>query len=58
MGIALVGESGIALLLALLFWDVFMFYVRLEEAVLGPIYGESYHAYCLKVSRYLGCQGE
>lgn len=54
LGIALLGNSGLALLLAAMFWLMFRIYVPLEEKYLEEIFGESYREYTTSVSRYFG----
>ncbi len=53
-GVALVGQSGMALLLALLFWLMFLFYVPIEEKFLGDVFGSEYGDYCTHTHRYFG----
>lgn len=53
-GIAVVGRSGLALLMAVLFWGTFRVYVAAEEAFLERTFGEPYRDYCASAHRYLG----
>lgn len=55
IGIALTGRSGVALMLASLFWLVIHFYiVNVEEKFLKQIFGNQYESYCATTPRYLG----
>jgi len=55
VGIALTGRSGVALMLAFLFWLVIHFYiVNVEEKLLIKIFGDSYESYCATTPRYFG----
>ena len=55
IGIALTGRSGVALMLASLFWLVIHFYiVNVEEKFLQKIFGDQYESYCATTPRYLG----
>lgn len=54
LGTAVLGRSGLALLLAGLFWGLFVFYVRLEEQYLGKVFDEKYHRYMQWSHRYFG----
>lgn len=53
-GIALAGRSGMALLMALLFWLMFRIYVPIEEEFLGDVFGSKYRDYCTHTHRYFG----
>lgn len=53
-GIALVGRSGLALLMAAVFWVTFRVYVSAEEAFLDRTFGKAYRDYCASTHRYLG----
>jgi protein-S-isoprenylcysteine O-methyltransferase Ste14 len=53
-GIALFGRSGLALLMAAVFWATFRAYVPAEEEFLKRIFGEAYLDYCASTHRYLG----
>jgi protein-S-isoprenylcysteine O-methyltransferase Ste14 len=54
LGTAVLGQSGFALLLAGLFWSLFVFYVRLEEQYLERVFGDKYHRYMQWSHRYFG----
>lgn len=54
VGIALIGRSGLALLMAALFWAAFRGYVVAEEAFLERIFGAEYRDYRARSHRYLG----
>lgn len=54
VGIGLLGRSGMALVLAVLFWLSFRFYLPEEERYLQRIFGDDYKGYCESTSRYLG----
>jgi protein-S-isoprenylcysteine O-methyltransferase Ste14 len=54
VGIALVGRSGLALLMAGVFWTAFRAYVVLEEAFLERIFGDEYRDYKAWSHRYFG----
>jgi protein-S-isoprenylcysteine O-methyltransferase Ste14 len=54
-GIAIIGRSGLALILSVLFGLAVHFYiVVLEEPYLEDIYGETYRKYRAKTARYFG----
>lgn len=53
-GMALLGQSGLALLLAALFWLVFIVYVRMEERYLEHVFGDQYRQYMRWSRRYFG----
>lgn len=53
-GIALVGNSALALLLAAIFWATFRVYVPAEEEFLKRTFGEAYLEYRTSTHRYLG----
>ncbi len=54
VGVALLGSSGLALLLAVLFWLSFQIYLPAEERLLEEIFGEAYRGYRSRTHRYLG----
>jgi protein-S-isoprenylcysteine O-methyltransferase Ste14 len=55
LGVALLGRSGLALVLVLLFGIVFHIYlVAVEEPYLKQMFGESYRRYRLNTPRYAG----
>lgn len=54
VGIALIGRSLLALLLAFFFWGLFLLYVPMEERYLEKLYGEEYRQYKRKTHRYFG----
>ena len=54
VGIALVGRSGLGLLLAAAFWVSFRAYVPAEERFLERIFGAEYRDYLARSHRYLG----
>lgn len=54
LGIALLGESGLAFALTVLFWAHFVIYVRLEEQFLGASFGDKYREYMSWSHRYFG----
>jgi protein-S-isoprenylcysteine O-methyltransferase Ste14 len=55
VGVALLGRSGFALLLSVLFGlAVHIYIVLLEEPYLEHVYGYTYRNYCAKTARYLG----
>jgi len=45
LGVTILGRSGLALLLTVLFWGLFVFYVPLEEQYLEDVFGEEYREY-------------
>jgi protein-S-isoprenylcysteine O-methyltransferase Ste14 len=53
-GIALLGDSGLALLLAAGFWAIFRAYVGYEEAHLARTFGAEYERYRRRTPRFLG----
>lgn len=53
-GVALAGRSGLALLMAAVFWVTFRVYVSAEEEFLERTFGEAYRDYCASTHRYLG----
>ncbi len=53
-GIAVIGESGFALILVLLFWTRFALYVPEEERQLEALFGEQYRDYFDNSHRYFG----
>jgi protein-S-isoprenylcysteine O-methyltransferase Ste14 len=53
-GIALVGHSALALLLAAAFWATFRAYLPAEEDFLKRTFGEAYLDYCASTNRYFG----
>jgi protein-S-isoprenylcysteine O-methyltransferase Ste14 len=55
LGISLVGRSGFAFLLTIIFIiGIHLYNVWLEEPYLERIFGEEYSVYRLKTSRYIG----
>lgn len=54
VGVALLGHSGFALLLAAIFWVMFFAYVPAEEAYLERIFGDEYRRYFAATPRVLG----
>lgn len=54
LGVALLGNSGLALLLAAMFWLMFRIYIPLEEKYLEQVFGAAYREYCAKTPRFLG----
>lgn len=55
IGIALTGRSGVALMLAFVFWFFIHFYiVNVEEEFLKKSFGNSYENYYATTPRYLG----
>ena len=54
LGTAVLGQSGLALLLTGLFWGLFVFYVRLEEQYLEKVFGDKYLRYMQWSHRYFG----
>jgi protein-S-isoprenylcysteine O-methyltransferase Ste14 len=54
VGLGLIGRSGYALLLALVFWGIFLAYVPSEEQLLERLYGDQYRRYRQRVPRILG----
>lgn len=54
VGAALLGRSGFALLLASVFWAMFLAYLPEEEAYLERIFGEEYRRYVASTPRLLG----
>jgi protein-S-isoprenylcysteine O-methyltransferase Ste14 len=54
IGVAVVGRSALALLMAALFWATFRAYVSAEEQFLERTFGEAYRDYCASTHRYLG----
>lgn len=52
--VGLISRSGLALLLAGVFWVIFIAYVPMEEKYLESIYGEGYRRYQERTNRYLG----
>jgi protein-S-isoprenylcysteine O-methyltransferase Ste14 len=57
-GIAVLGRSGLALLLLLLFWGIFLIYAGMEERHLERVFGEEYRRYRERTPRYLGFPGK
>ncbi len=53
-GIAIMGRSWLAVVLALGFWVLFHFYVVSEEAFLEDRFGREYREYCRRTRRYFG----
>jgi protein-S-isoprenylcysteine O-methyltransferase Ste14 len=54
VGLALIGRSALALLLAALFWISFRAYVPAEEKFLEHLFGAEYRGYRARSHRYLG----
>lgn len=54
VGVAILGRSGFALLLAGFFWAVFFAYVPSEERLLERIYGDEYRRYKAVAARVFG----
>ncbi len=54
LGFGVAARSGVALLLAGLFWLAFRSYLPLEEEVLRQRFGSEYEKYCKRVRRYFG----
>lgn len=55
IGFSIIGRSGLAVLLSVLFGLAVHFYiVKLEEPYLERIYGETYRKYRARTARYLG----
>ncbi len=54
IGIGLISRSGMALLLALAFWFLFIVYVPIEERYLESVYGDEYRRYKTNSHRYFG----
>ena len=54
LGTALLGRSGFALLLAALFWAMFLAYLPAEEKHLERVFGDEYRAYRSRTARFLG----
>lgn len=54
VGVGLVSRSLLALLMALVFWVMFVAYVPLEERYLEDLYGEAYREYQQRTYRYFG----
>lgn len=57
VGIALMGMSGAALLLALQFWVAFRIYIPSEEHYLERIFRDEWRRYCRSTPRFLGLPG-
>jgi protein-S-isoprenylcysteine O-methyltransferase Ste14 len=57
VGVGLVRESGMVLLLTLVFWVSYRLSLPLEEELLGRLYGEAYEAYRRRTHRYFGLPG-
>lgn len=57
VGVGLVRESGMVLLLALVFWLSFRLYLPLEEELLRRLFGEAYETYRHRTHRYFGPPG-
>jgi len=57
VGLALLGRSVLALLLAAVFWGSFRAYVPAEEKFLERIFGAEYRDYRARSHRYLGPPG-
>lgn len=54
LGASLASASGMALLLAALFWLSFGAYLPLEEELLERLYGDAYAPYRARTARYFG----
>ncbi len=54
LGVALLGQSGLALALAAFFWVLFRTYVPSEERYLERMLGEPYRRYRDRTPRFLG----
>ncbi|MFO8036068.1 MAG: isoprenylcysteine carboxylmethyltransferase family protein [Anaerolineales bacterium] len=54
IGVGLVSRSLLALLMALIFWVMFVAYVPIEEHYLEDLYGEAYREYKQRTYRYFG----
>ena len=54
LGFGVAARSGVALLLAGLFWLAFRSYLPLEEEMLRQRFGSEYEKYCKRVRRYFG----
>ena len=54
VGFGVAARSGVALLLAGLFWLAFRSYLPLEEEMLRQRFGSEYEEYCKRVRRYFG----
>jgi protein-S-isoprenylcysteine O-methyltransferase Ste14 len=54
VGVAIIGDSGLALLAAAGFWGIFYAYVGYEEEHLARIFGSEYERYRLRAPRFLG----
>lgn len=57
IGVAILGDSGLALLAAAGFWGVFYAYVGYEEEHLARAFGSEYERYRLRAPRLLGWPG-
>ena len=57
IGVAILGRSGFALLLAALFWVLLRIYLPIEEAYLWRIFGEPYEDYYCRTARFIGRLG-
>lgn len=53
-GLALLGNSGLALVLTAMFWLMFRLYVPLEEKYLEQVFGPAYREFCSETPRFLG----
>jgi protein-S-isoprenylcysteine O-methyltransferase Ste14 len=55
LGISLIGQSGLALLLTVVFIiGIHLYNIRLEEPYLERVFGEEFRSYRSKTPRYLG----
>jgi len=57
VGAGLLRESGMVLLLTLVFWVSYRLSLPLEEELLGQLYGKAYEAYRRRTHRYFGPPG-
>jgi protein-S-isoprenylcysteine O-methyltransferase Ste14 len=56
-GVAILGDSGLALLAAAGFWGIFYAYVGYEEEHLARVFGSAYERYRVRTPRFLGRPG-
>jgi protein-S-isoprenylcysteine O-methyltransferase Ste14 len=54
LGIAVLGRSGMAVMLVAIFWVIFRVYVALEEQHLERVHGDEYRQYRASTPRYFG----
>jgi protein-S-isoprenylcysteine O-methyltransferase Ste14 len=57
IGVAILGDSGLALVAAVGFWGVFYAYVGYEEDHLARVFGSEYESYRRRTPRFLGRPG-